>query len=145
MSAPRLAILAAVCVLAAACAAPQEPQVEQEAALAPGEKALQADLARLHERVPGLESRQTERGVVLTIGPGPQERLDEVARLLRAWPGQRVVVEGFAERSQALKEALVERGVEAQRIEAVGPRADQLDGRVEIVLPHQEGGAAAGR
>jgi hypothetical protein len=145
MSARRFAILAAVCVLAAACAAPQKTQVEREAGLAPEQKALQADLARLHERVPGLESRMTERGVVLTVGPGPEERLDELARLLRDWPVQRVVVEGFAERSQALKEALVERGIDAQRIEAVGPRAEQLDGRVEIVLPHQEGGAAAGR
>jgi hypothetical protein len=141
----RLAIIAAVCFLAAACAAPQEAQVEREAGLSAEQKALQADLAQLHERVPGLESRLTERGVVLTIGPGPEKRLDEVARLLRAWPAQRVVVEGFTERSQALKDALVERGVDAQRIEAVGPRADQLDGRVEIVLPQQEGGAAAGR
>ncbi|HVL35495.1 MAG TPA: hypothetical protein VM489_07500 [Burkholderiales bacterium] len=126
--------------LAAALALGCAPQPAVEAPVSD----RHAQLDRLHRDVPGLESRQTDRGIVLTLGPGVKQ-LDRVAAFLRDAPEQRVVVEGFTDRALAVRDALVAQGVEAERIEARGPSAQQLDGRIELVLPHGREGAAAGR
>ncbi len=129
---------------------------------------LEAQIAELEEMRP----ERTERGIVLTmpgvlfgfdeseLQPGAERSLDQLAEILVENPDQRILVEGFTdstgpadynlrlseERAEAVRDALVERGVEPQRIETRGygeayPVATnetaagrQMNRRVEIVI-----------
>jgi outer membrane protein OmpA-like peptidoglycan-associated protein len=134
---------------------------------------LGRELSRLQSEVAGLKAQQTERGWVLTLRnealfnggtallkPAAAPALDNLARFLRDNPERDVAIEGFtdsagpteanrrlsAQRAEAVKEALVGRGIDARRIDARGygpsfpiatnetPDGRQLNRRVEIVI-----------
>ncbi len=128
-------------------------------------KKLQEELAELH-------AKQTKRGLVLTLGdvlfetgkadllPGAMRSIDKLALFLKDNPNRKVLVEGHTDsrgsesynlklsqkRANAVKKALVERGIEPERIIAKGygeayPVASNLTAagrqqnrRVEIVI-----------
>jgi outer membrane protein OmpA-like peptidoglycan-associated protein len=113
---------------------------------------LGAEAKRIEAEHPQVSARETERGWVLSLGgatlfeqgamlsPGADRTLDDVAGFLRKHPERGVAVEGFAEgerlserRAQAVKFALVQRGVEAYRIDARG-RGLSDERRVDVLL-----------
>jgi outer membrane protein OmpA-like peptidoglycan-associated protein len=118
-------------------------------------------------------AQPTERGLVFTLSadllfdsgqavlkPGGEKTLETIARAVRKPPEQKIVIEGFTdstgpaelnrrlseERAQAVKAALVSRGVDPQRVEARGygpaypvasnetPVGRQLNRRVQVVI-----------
>lgn len=146
---------------------------EQEARMAKRE----ADLARqqakqLEAELAELKGKQTERGIVLTLGdvffetgkaalmPGRLQAIDKLANFLAKNPDRGVLVEGHTDsvgtaeynmqlsqkRAEAVRDALLARGVDAERITTKGygkssPVASnntaegrQLNRRVEIVV-----------
>lgn len=141
------------------------------------------EVRRLQEQVRELEARQTQRGWVITLGsdllfdvgratlkPGGRRALDNLARIMRNEPERTILIEGFTDdrgpeeanrrlserRAQAVRSALVQRGVAARRIEARGlgeaypvasnanPAGRQLNRRVEILIGEHVGRAATG-
>jgi outer membrane protein OmpA-like peptidoglycan-associated protein len=132
----------------------------------------QAESQRLSARLEELQAEQTSRGIVLTLDdvlfdtgraelkPGAQRSLDQIAAFLNENPERRVQVEGFTDsqgsddfnqqlsqnRADAVATAIVQRGVSADRVRALGygeefPVASngsagsrQLNRRVEIVV-----------
>ena len=132
-----------------------------------------ADPARVQSQLSELRARETERGWVVTmqndalfqaggavLKPGAEHALEGVARFLTENPDRDIAIEGFtdsngssavnrqlsANRAQAVKDALVGRGIEARRIDARGygpsfpvtsndtPDGRQLNRRVEIII-----------
>ncbi|HLS05570.1 MAG TPA: OmpA family protein, partial [Wenzhouxiangella sp.] len=104
----------------------------------------------LRRRLEYLELRETDRGVVITLGdvlfasgettlqPEARQQLPDVVELLQGEPGKQVRIEGHTDstgstsanlriseqRAEAVKNALVELGVDAGRIRAVGMGED---------------------
>ena len=102
-----------------------------------------ADLA---QQLQAMDARQTNRGMVVTIGdvlfdtdraeikPGGQRSMDKLVAFLQAYPMRRAMVEGFtdstggsdhnlalsARRADAVRAALVGAGVGAERISTLG-------------------------
>jgi outer membrane protein OmpA-like peptidoglycan-associated protein len=144
---------------------------------------LRDEMRRLQRDMSELKARETERGWVLTLRnellfdsgqatlkPGAHKALESLAQFMRKQPEREVVIEGFtdatgarevnrrlsAERADAVKRALVARGVEPHRIDTRGygpafPIASnetavgrQLNRRVEVVIAPPPG-ASAGR
>jgi outer membrane protein OmpA-like peptidoglycan-associated protein len=94
------------------------------------------------------------------LKPGGEKALENLAQAVRSQPEQRIVIEGFTDstgsaeinrrlseqRAQAVKAALVSRGLDAQRIQARGygpaypvasndtPVGRQLNRRVQVVI-----------
>jgi outer membrane protein OmpA-like peptidoglycan-associated protein len=133
--------------------------------------------ARLQAELAGAEVRATDRGLVLTLPDelfdpgsallrtGATPTLDQIAATLRAHPERQILVEGFTDsegseagnldlstrRAEAVREALVARGISAQRIAIQGygeafPVASnstfsgrQLNRRVEILFSDVQG------
>jgi outer membrane protein OmpA-like peptidoglycan-associated protein len=110
---------------------------------------LRAELRKLETQISALQTKETDRGVVLTLGadvlfdsgqaalkPGARRALDNVAHphLMQRRSDLRIVVEGFTDnvggdamnqalserRAQAVKRTLVDQGVDASRIAARG-------------------------
>lgn len=100
----------------------------------------------------GVRAMQTPRGWVLALDDdtlfdagvllkdGAAPSLDSVADFLRKHPERHVAVEGFSHgerlserRAQAVKFALVQRGIEPHRIDARG-HGPSAPGRVELVI-----------
>lgn len=159
---------------ARASALEQARQAEQSRRLAASEQ-LGAEVRRLEAQLPELVAREGEGGWVLTLGapllfasgdatlrPGGRRAIDNVARLLRQHPERHVLIEGFTDegggddlnrrlserRAQAVRNALVLAGVDAERIVARGlgnayPLADAKS-RVEIVIAQEPASAATG-
>jgi outer membrane protein OmpA-like peptidoglycan-associated protein len=119
--------------------------VEAESARAEAEQALQ-EAERTRQQLEELEAKQTERGMVLTLGdvlfdtaaasikPGAMDVLDRVATFMRDHEEMQVIVEGHTDsrgseefnqqlsmqRAQSVAQALGSRGVDADRIRTVG-------------------------
>ena len=146
-----------------------EEQIKAEQARIKAEqektKKLQQELAELH-------AKQTKRGLVLTLGdvlfetnkadllPGAMRSIDKLANFLEDNPNRKVLIEGHTDsrgseaynlklsqkRADAVKQALISRGIESTRIIAKGygeayPVASNLTSagrqqnrRVEIVI-----------
>jgi outer membrane protein OmpA-like peptidoglycan-associated protein len=119
-----------------------------------------------------LQAAQTSRGIVLTLGDvlfdtgksdlkaGAQRPIEQIAAFLGENPERRVQVEGFTDsqgsneynmelsqrRADAVAMAIMQRGVDAQRVRALGygeefpkagnesPGSRQLNRRVEIIV-----------
>lgn len=128
--------------------------------------------ASLQRRLERLQLRQTDRGVVVTLGdvtfstgktelaPESRRNLESVVELLQSEPSRRIRIEGHTDdrgeaslnlsiseqRAQAVSDALVALGVEAERITILGlgedfPIADnattegrQQNRRVDVIL-----------
>ena len=123
-----------------------------------------------------VEARDSERGLVLTLGdvvfeagkaslqPSAMTAIDRLAQLLSVYPERSIRIEGHTDavgddaanqelslrRAAAVRDALLARGVDASRIEAVGygatrPIADnrtesgrQKNRRIDIVLSGEQ-------
>jgi outer membrane protein OmpA-like peptidoglycan-associated protein len=141
------------------------------------------EAARLQAEVDQLKATPTPRGLVLTLGdvlfdtgksqlnPGAARKLDQLGQFLTDQPQRRVQIDGFTDsvgtesynqylsqqRADAVKSALMSRGIDASRIESQGygksfPVADnsdsggrQLNRRVEVVIGNESGGSIAAR
>jgi OmpA-OmpF porin, OOP family len=101
---------------------------------------------RMQQELKDLQAKQTERGMVLTLGdvlfdtgkavlkPGAYTTIDRLAQVLTSTHGSRVVIEGHTDsmgsdtnnqvlseqRAQAVQSALMQRGVSASQISSVG-------------------------
>jgi outer membrane protein OmpA-like peptidoglycan-associated protein len=136
----------------------------------------QAESQRLAAQLENMQASQTERGIVLTLQDvlfdtgrsqlkaGANRSLDQIATFLNEHPERRVQVEGFTDsqgtddynlelsqkRADAVAMAIIQRGIEAQRVRALGygegyPKASndnagsrQLNRRVEIIVSNGE-------
>jgi outer membrane protein OmpA-like peptidoglycan-associated protein len=135
------------------------------------------ETARVQAELDALKATPTPRGMVLTLGdvlfdtgraelkPGATRKLDQLAQFLTEHPDRRVQIDGFTDsvgtdayneelsqrRANAVRAALLSRGVEASRIGTEGygksyPVADngdsggrQLNRRVEVVIGGNDG------
>jgi outer membrane protein OmpA-like peptidoglycan-associated protein len=141
---------------------------------------LSSEVSRLEGE---LKARETERGTVLTLGndvlfdsgaatlkPGGRKAVDNLATLLQKQPARSIQLGGFTDstgsaetnrrlseaRAEAVKQALVERGIDPKRIETRGfgqafPVASnetavgrQLNRRVEVVIAPAPSSSSAG-
>lgn len=125
----------------------QRDQASMQAANAQAQAAnAQADAARAQAELEALKAKQTDRGIVLTIGdvlfdtgraelnPGAAMKLDRLAQFLSEHTDRRVQVEGFTDsvgtdsynqdlsqrRADAVKAALIGRGIDPSRINTEG-------------------------
>lgn len=111
----------------------------------------QADAARsraasLESQLADLKAKETERGMVLTLGdvlfdtgkatltPGAARTVDQLATFLATNPGRRVLIEGYTDstgsdstnlelsqrRADAVRAALAQRGIGADRVDTRG-------------------------
>jgi outer membrane protein OmpA-like peptidoglycan-associated protein len=155
----------------------QRDQAAQQAAQATQEA------ARLQAEVDQLKATPTPRGLVLTLGdvlfdtgrselnPGAGRKLDQLAQFLSEHKERRVQIDGFTDsvgpdsyneelsrrRADAVKSALLVRGIDGSRISTQGygkafPVANntdsggrQLNRRVEVVIGGDNGTAVAPR
>jgi outer membrane protein OmpA-like peptidoglycan-associated protein len=134
--------------------------------------AAQAEAQRLAAELQNVKTAQTSRGLVLTLDDvlfdsgqaqlksGARRTLDQIAQFLNENPDRRVQIEGFTDsqgadgynlelsqsRADAVAMAIIQRGIDAQRVRALGygeefPVASnanagsrQLNRRVEIIV-----------
>ena len=101
---------------------------------------------RVQQELKDLQAKQTERGMVLTLGdvlfdtgkatlkPGAYTTIDRLAQVLNSSKGSRVVIEGHTDsmgsdannqalseqRAQSVESALLQRGVSASQLRSVG-------------------------
>jgi outer membrane protein OmpA-like peptidoglycan-associated protein len=163
--------------MATSAALDQRDQAAQQAAQATEEA------ARLQAEVDQLKATPTPRGLVLTLGdvlfdtgrselnPGAGRKLDQLAQFLSEHKERRVQIDGFTDsvgpdsyneelsrrRADAVKSALLVRGIDASRISTQGygkafPVANntdsggrQLNRRVEVVIGGDNGTAVMPR
>lgn len=109
-------------------------------------QAASEEAERLQQELSDLQAKQTERGVVLTLGdvlfetdeaelkPGADLAMNRLADFMRDHPDRRLLVEGHTDsrgaeqynqrlsmqRAYAVTEALVERGIATDRLRPVG-------------------------
>jgi outer membrane protein OmpA-like peptidoglycan-associated protein len=136
----------------------------------------QAESQRLAAQLENMQASQTPRGIVLTLDdvlfdtgkaqlkPGAERSVEQIAAFLKENPDRRVQVEGFTDsqgaddfnlelsqsRADAVAMAIIQRGVDAQRVRALGygegyPVASnanagsrQLNRRVEIIVSNDK-------
>jgi outer membrane protein OmpA-like peptidoglycan-associated protein len=149
-------------------------------------QSAQAESQRLAAQLENLQASQTSRGIVLTLDdvlfdtgkaqlkPGAARSIDQIAAFLNENPERRVQVEGFTDsagtndynlelsqsRADAVAMAIIQRGIDAQRVRALGYGEDfpvasnentgsrQLNRRVEIIVSNGDAaipGRSAGR
>ncbi len=122
----------------------QEAERAKLAALAEAEKAAKAraEAAQLAKEVSDLKAKQTERGIVLTMGdvlfataqstlfPGGIRSVQKLAGFLKKYPERQVLIEGHTDsvgseeynlglsekRADAVREELVRQGISPERI-----------------------------
>lgn len=163
-------------------AARQEADAQRQAAEAAREQAqLSAENAQrqseeLAQQLRDLQARQTDRGLVLTLGdvlfdtgkatlePGASSTIDRLAAFLEKSPDRSVAIEGHTdsvgteaynqqlseERANAVKAALVAKGIPAERVTTLGKGEDepvasnanaagrQQNRRVEIIVSNPD-------
>ncbi len=160
----------------------QSAKVATNVALSQRDQAAE-EAARLQAEVDQLKAKPTPRGLVMTLGdvlfdtgrselnPGAGRKLDQLAQFLNEHPDRRVQIDGFTDsvgtdsynedlsrhRADAVKSALLSRGVDASRIATQGygkayPVANnndsggrQLNRRVEVVIGGDNGTAISPR
>jgi len=150
----------------------------REAQLAKSDAAVaMAQRDELKSQLDQMKATQTQRGITMTLGgdvlfdtgrsrlkSGASRRIDEVAQFLKQHPRRQVQIEGFTDsvgsealndelserRAEAVKQELVDRGIDAQRINTRGygkafPVATngtaagrQLNRRVEVVIGNSD-------
>lgn len=153
-----------------------QQQAQANAALAQA-SAAQDRVRALEAQLREMEAQQTERGLLVTLGDvlfafnkaeltaQAAPRLDKLASFLKQFPDRRLLIEGYTDsvggdaynqtlserRAQAVRDALVQRGVDSSRITARGygkahPVADNasaegraMNRRVEIVIADEQG------
>jgi outer membrane protein OmpA-like peptidoglycan-associated protein len=154
---------------------------KREAANSKEDAAISKEAAdRAQAELDALKATPTPRGMVLTLGdvyfdtgraelkPGVASKIDQLAQFLVEHPDRRVQIDGFTDsvgtdsyneelsqrRANAVREALISRGVEASRIGTEGygksyPVASnndsggrQLNRRVEVVIGNSNGAIA---
>ncbi len=120
---------------------------QQQAAVAQADAAAaQGQTAQLQQRLNELQAKQTERGMLVTLGdvlfefnraevkPGAQTSLRKLADFLQQYPTRRILIEGFTDnigsptsnevlsrrRAEAVNTALLSMGVASQRSTTVG-------------------------
>ena len=136
----------------------------------------QAESQRLAALLENMQASQTPRGIVLTLGDvlfdtgkaqlksGAERSIEQIASFLKENPDRRVQVEGFTDsqgtddynielsqsRADSVAMAIIQRGVDAQRVRALGygegyPVASndsagtrQLNRRVEIIVSNDK-------
>jgi outer membrane protein OmpA-like peptidoglycan-associated protein len=130
----------------------QNAQVQAQAAQSQAEaaqrqaQAAQQQLANAQQELKDMQAKQTERGMVLTLGdvlfdtnkatlkPGADQRLERLVTFLQQNPNERLIIEGYTDstgseeyneqlsqrRAQAVADSLASRGVPASRYRAVG-------------------------
>lgn len=105
-----------------------------------------AELSRAKAELEALKAKPTDRGMVLTLGdvlfetnratlsPGAVRTIDQLAAFMKKYPEKNIVVEGHTDsrgkseynmtlsqrRADSVKTALIEKGIEAGRITAMG-------------------------
>jgi len=169
-------------VLAARNREVQNAKVATNAALDQRDQATE-EAARLQAEVDQLKAKPTPRGLVLTLGdvlfdtgraelnPGAGRKLDQLAQFLNEHKDRRVQIDGFTDsvgtdsyneelsrrRADAVKSALLTRGIDSSRISTQGygkafPVANntdsggrQLNRRVEVVIGQDDGTAISPR
>jgi outer membrane protein OmpA-like peptidoglycan-associated protein len=137
----------------------------------------------LERELEELQAQDTDRGLVLTLGdvlfdtgqadlkPGAMTTVDRLAQFMADYPERSVRVEGHTDsagsdatnqqlserRAAAVRDALLARGVDASRVEAVGygetrpvatndtPAGRQQNRRIEVVLSDAQGAFAGER
>jgi outer membrane protein OmpA-like peptidoglycan-associated protein len=158
-----------------AVAQAQAAQADAQNAKANAQSA-QAESQRLAAQLENMQASQSPRGLVLTLDdvlfdtgkaqlkPGAQRSIDQIAAFLNENPERRVQVEGFTDsqgpneynlelsqsRADAVAMAIIQRGIDAQRVRALGygekfPVASnandgsrQLNRRVEVIVSNGE-------
>jgi outer membrane protein OmpA-like peptidoglycan-associated protein len=124
-----------------AAAAQSQAQMAQRQA-----EAANMQLAEAQQQLQDLQAKQTERGIVLTLGdvlfdtaqatlkPGADLKLDRLAQFMKQHLHTKIIIEGFTDsrgsdefndalsqqRADAVAHALVERGVDPDDIRAIG-------------------------
>jgi len=165
---------------AAATATAQAARAQAEAAQQQAANA-QAHAQSLQAALADLQARPTDRGMVVTMGdllfdtgsarlnPGGLRVVDHLVEFMHAYPQRRVSIEGFTDsvgnpgsnqvlserRADAVRLALIDRGIDAARLEARGygeeypvasntnPAGRQMNRRVEIVISDANGAIAS--
>lgn len=153
-----------------------QQQAAANAALAQA-SAAQDRVRALEAQLRDMEAQQTERGLLVTLGDvlfafnkaelsaQAAPRLDKLANFLQQFPDRKLLIEGYTDsvggdaynqslserRAQAVRDALVQRGVGSARITAVGygkaypvadnasPEGRAMNRRVEIVITDDKG------
>jgi outer membrane protein OmpA-like peptidoglycan-associated protein len=159
----------------------QTAEAQAQAAAVQAQAAEQA--ARLQAEIDALKATPTPRGLVLTLGdvlfdtgksdlkPGADRKMDQLAQFLTEHPNRRVEIDGFTDsvgsdsyneelslhRADAVKAALLSRGIDASRIATEGygkaypvasnsdPSGRQQNRRVEVVIGSSDNNAIAPR
>jgi outer membrane protein OmpA-like peptidoglycan-associated protein len=130
----------------------QDAEMARQAARSAEQRAqtAQEDLKASQQQFAELQAKQTERGMVLTLGdalfdtaqsnlkPGATQTLDRLARFMRENEGTRVLIEGYTDargtaeynqelsrrRASAVAEALESRGTDRSRVNVAGRGED---------------------
>ena len=153
-------------------------QQQAQAAAAMAQASAAQDRVRaLEAQLREMEAQQTERGLLVTLGDvlfafnkaelsaQAAPRLDKLANFLQQFPDRKLLIEGYTDsvgsdsynqdlsdrRAQAVRDALVQRGVDSSRISARGygkahpvadnasPEGRAMNRRVEIVIADDKG------